>query len=278
LDWISTFAFRVRNLVRPLGNSMLGIPCPLMGNGMAIPWHALARIHLASSSIVEDLQMGIDLAVAGYSPAFNCEGLAIGILPASAQTAQAQRRRWEHGRLETIVRQVPRLAVEAGRQRRWDLLGMALDTAVPPLALVVILTSLLGLFALAIGLVAQLWWPTLVTVVSALQLIVAIGIAWLRFARDIPGIALLTVPLYVLRKLPMYAAFVWRRQRQWGRSDGRQPAPQGSSVHESVSRRVSSTSRQWLAPASWLRRSLNGVAARWLGLPGPWPTKSSHRS
>ena len=35
---VAEFAWRVRNWVRPLGLAALGLPCPLMGTGMAFPW------------------------------------------------------------------------------------------------------------------------------------------------------------------------------------------------------------------------------------------------
>jgi cellulose synthase/poly-beta-1,6-N-acetylglucosamine synthase-like glycosyltransferase len=218
-DLISAFAFRVRNLVRPLGQSVLGVPCQLMGNGMAIPWASLAKINLASANIVEDLQLGIDLAVAGYVPAFNLEGRVAGVLPASARAAQAQRRRWEHGHLATMLGQVPRLLAAAVRQRRGDLLWLALDTAVPPLALVVVLWGLAALLGLAVGSTLQVWWPTWTAAALALMLGSAIAVAWMRFASDIPGRAMFMVPAYVLRKVPMYAMFLWQRQQQWVRTD-----------------------------------------------------------
>ena len=36
---IAEFAWCVKNLVRPLGYANLGLPCQLMGTGMAFPWH-----------------------------------------------------------------------------------------------------------------------------------------------------------------------------------------------------------------------------------------------
>jgi cellulose synthase/poly-beta-1,6-N-acetylglucosamine synthase-like glycosyltransferase len=275
-DWISTFAFRVRNLVRPLGNSVLGIPCPLLGNGMAIPWPVLDRVSLATANIVEDVQLGIDLTIAGFAPCLVREGRVSGTLPASTRSASAQRRRWEHGRLATIVRQVPRLVVEAVRQQRWELLWMAFDTAVPPLALVVMLVSLLSVVAIALTVVGQLWWPALVSLSAALLLALAIGTAWRKFGRDIPGSALLVVPLYVLCKLPMYAAFVVQRQRQWVRTD-RQTSTCDASPLKRSPRSVSLPGPQSQLPAFALRWPRRGVLARWLGHAAPWPLKSSHR-
>ena len=37
---VAEFAWRVNNWVRPLGLAALGLPCQLMGTGMAFPWDA----------------------------------------------------------------------------------------------------------------------------------------------------------------------------------------------------------------------------------------------
>ena len=65
-DFISAFAFLIKNLVRPKGLANLGKPCLLTGSGMANPWSAIKQIQLANGNIAEDLQLGLDLVIAGY--------------------------------------------------------------------------------------------------------------------------------------------------------------------------------------------------------------------
>jgi cellulose synthase/poly-beta-1,6-N-acetylglucosamine synthase-like glycosyltransferase len=55
---IAEFAWVVKNQVRPLGCRRLGLPCQLMGTGMAFPWDVLREAPLASGHIVEDLRLG----------------------------------------------------------------------------------------------------------------------------------------------------------------------------------------------------------------------------
>ena len=64
-DSISALAFLVKNLVRPSGLKELGFPSLLTGTGMAFPWSVIREVSLASSNIVEDMQMSLDLAIAG---------------------------------------------------------------------------------------------------------------------------------------------------------------------------------------------------------------------
>src|SRR5205085_11222499 len=67
---LSAYAFRFKNVVRPLGLRRLGLPCLLTGSGMAVPWAILRNAPLASGNIVEDMRLGIDLALAGHPPLF----------------------------------------------------------------------------------------------------------------------------------------------------------------------------------------------------------------
>ena len=62
---IAAFAWIVKNRARPLGLLRLRLPCQLMGTGMAFPWGLLRDAPLASGHLVEDMQLGIDLAMAG---------------------------------------------------------------------------------------------------------------------------------------------------------------------------------------------------------------------
>ena len=63
----SALAFMVRSQVRQTGLARLGMPCLLGGTGMAFPWKALHGAPLASGNIVEDMQLGLDLAVSGFT-------------------------------------------------------------------------------------------------------------------------------------------------------------------------------------------------------------------
>ena len=120
----SAFAFQYKNLVRPLGLWRLGLPCLLTGAGMAFPWALLRGAALAHGNIVEDMQLGLDLAAAGCPPRFCPEARVRSEFPSSRKAAAGQRTRWEHGHLQTLLRQAPRLAAAALLRRRLDLLGL----------------------------------------------------------------------------------------------------------------------------------------------------------
>lgn len=197
---LAQFAWRVKNHVRPLGYLRLGLPCQLMGSGMAIPWGLVDAGLLASGEIVEDMALGLELARRGAPPLFCPEASVTSVFPATAAAAAQQRTRWEHGHLGLILR--------APRFVRADvkLIALLLDLCVPPLALLfLVLTALL---ALSWGFAFHL-----------LLLGAAVLLAWAAYSRDVLPLAKLAcAPLYAAAKLPLYVRFLRRRQVSWVRT------------------------------------------------------------
>ena len=219
-DSVSGLAFLVKNLVRPAGLTQFNLPCPLTGTGMAFPWSVIRTATLASGNIVEDMQLGIDLAIAGYAPLFCPSARVTGRLPQQAQAARSQRTRWEHGHLQTLVTQVPRLLGAAIAQTRLDLLAIGLDLSIPPLSLLV----MLWIAGLGVTLVAAVcgaaWLPAIGLAAAGLLILFAIVSGWAKYGRaTIPGKALLAVPFYMLWKIPLYLAALVRPQTQWVRTE-----------------------------------------------------------
>jgi cellulose synthase/poly-beta-1,6-N-acetylglucosamine synthase-like glycosyltransferase len=217
---VSALAWRVRNRVRPLGWHRVGVPCQLMGTGMAFPWPLLRDAPLASGNIVEDVQLGVDLALRGKPPLFEPAARVTSEFPAGDDAAAAQRRRWEHGNLSVMLQHGPRLLWAALRRGQLGLAAMAADLMVPPLALLVQVQ--IGLILLA-ALGAWLGAGTLalgITATALTLLVLSIFWAWHRAGRDIIGASelLFGAPAYMLRKLPMYFAFLWKRESTWVRA------------------------------------------------------------
>jgi cellulose synthase/poly-beta-1,6-N-acetylglucosamine synthase-like glycosyltransferase len=218
-DLISQCAVTIKNLVRPLGLARLGLPCPLAGSGMAFPWALIGECRLASGHIVEDMQLGIDLLLAGHAPLF-CPGARIdAALPGQQSAAKSQRRRWEHGHIQVLLSQTPRLLWSAIRRFSVESLGAALDLSVPPLSLLVLLWSLALSAALGAIALGTSWAPAAVLAAVGLAMASCVLAAWLRFASPQVSLrAVAAVPQYVLLKIPMYLAFLVARQQSWVRT------------------------------------------------------------
>lgn len=217
---IAEFAWLVKNWARPLGSQRLGLPCQLMGTGMAFPWTLISNANLANAELAEDMKLGIDLALAGHPPVFCLDALVTSRFPETARATATQRTRWEHGHLGMIARETPRLLGQTLARRDVRLLGLALDLTVPPLALLAALIALV--FGLAGGtFAAGLSALPFVLASTALGLLtLSVLLAWLGWGRRVLSFAaLLSVPLYVLSKAPVYLKFWTKRQKDWVRTE-----------------------------------------------------------
>jgi cellulose synthase/poly-beta-1,6-N-acetylglucosamine synthase-like glycosyltransferase len=219
-DRVSSWAFMVKNLVRPIGLAGVGMPVPLTGTGMAFPRAALAKVSLGSGNIVEDMQLGLDLALAGDAPRLCPQARVTGRFPRDGSTALGQRRRWEHGHLRTIIGQVPRLLWRGVTRGRLGAVAMALDLLVPPLSLLIVLLILASLAAALVALLTPVTWaPAIVLASSLVAVLACVFLAWLKFGRaTLPPRSLAAAITYVAWKLPMYCMFLIRPEKRWVRT------------------------------------------------------------
>src|SRR5215475_4740611 len=182
---VNLFAWRVKNWIRPLGLKLLGLPTQLFGTGMAFPLSLLLGRDLGNSRLAEDTALGLALASAGYPPLFVSEARIYSQFPVSEVGMEQQRQRWEKGHLDNIVDLVPGALAKSLRDRNLGLAALAIDMAVPPLSLLVLVTGvceILGGIAFGLGAsAAALAIPSL----STLLLVFGTSLAWTIVGRDV---------------------------------------------------------------------------------------------
>ncbi|HIK46462.1 MAG TPA: glycosyltransferase family 2 protein [Leptolyngbyaceae cyanobacterium M65_K2018_010] len=216
---ISAFAVKVKNLVRPLGLQRMGAPCLLTGTGIALPWDMAIAVDIASGHIAEDMKWGLDLALAGYAPTYLPTVQVTSRLPNDIGAAKVQRTRWEHGHLQIMGAYLPRLFGQALRQRRWDLLALALELSIPPLSLLVMIWASVTVITLLFALGAQIWLPLYMALVAGSALLGGVALAWSGFGRSELSLGqLVMIPAYLLWKIPLYVAFLIRPEQRWVRT------------------------------------------------------------
>jgi cellulose synthase/poly-beta-1,6-N-acetylglucosamine synthase-like glycosyltransferase len=210
------FAWTVKDLVRPLGWYRLGFPCQLAGSGMAFPWQIIRSTNLASSHLAEDLKQGLDLALIGKFPLFCPEAVVTSDVIAGGKVGGAQRARWEHGSLETAAHYLPLLLIRALKTRSLSLVAMAMDLAVPPLALLALLIGCYVFCAFAFLIFGGRPQPVLAACILCSLFSATIFLAWHRHGRELlPLRWLIFAPIYALVKIPLYVRFFFDRQREW---------------------------------------------------------------
>lgn len=210
---VSTFAFRVKNLVRQRGLQRIAGTCVLTGTGMAFPWDLFRDAPLATADSVEDLALGLRYVTAKTPPLLLDDTLVTSPSPPPGAAA-AQRTRWEHGFMTTALKVAPRMLGNGLRRLHWPSFWLGLHLLVPPLALLVMLgAAILGGLALFAPTTA-LWFGS----VYATALI-AVFVAWLSVGRAVlPSALLLKIPGYILWKLPIYLRLARGADRKWTRT------------------------------------------------------------
>ena len=146
--------------------------------------------------------MGIDLTLAGHPPILCPAARVTGIPPIGASATAQQRTRWEHGHLNAIVTQFPRLLVKGLLDGNVTTLAVALEISVPPTSFLVGSWFILSLAALGLaGWLHQLA-PAFVVAAGWVMLGAGVLLAWARFGHDLISFStMLSIPFYVLRKL-----------------------------------------------------------------------------
>ena len=226
---VASFAFRIKNWVRPLGLRVLNLPCQLMGTGMAFPWALINSVDLATGAAVEDLKLGLDLARTGHPPFFLPSAGISSQFPVSIRGAKSQRKRWEQGHLGMIMGTLPRLICESVWRRNFSLLVLCLDMAIPPLTLLAML-SIMMLLVTGLGFLFGL--PSTAFIISTSSLtayFIAIFFCWLKFGRDIlPTNSIPSVAFLCCWQASALSSHPGSRQRNAVDKNGSEPKQPGS--------------------------------------------------
>jgi cellulose synthase/poly-beta-1,6-N-acetylglucosamine synthase-like glycosyltransferase len=198
---LAEFAWRIKNDLRPNGYARLGLPCQLLGTGMALPWRLVDPEMFETGHLTEDLLVGLDLAIKGYSPRFFREASVTSYFPEAQRSLDQQKQRWVHGHLALISSHAPRLIYQALRRRDLGLLALAADLAVPPLGVLAVANIALLLMSLAWMASVGAGAPLAFAILSSALFALSLAAAWLVCGRDLIG-------LKELKQLPRHIIMV----------------------------------------------------------------------
>lgn len=217
---LMTLALGLFHVERSMARERLRLSCGLRGNGMGFTCALLREAPHRACSIVEDMEYGMALGLAGHRVHYVDEVQVLGEMPSSATAARSQRRRWEGGRFALARTHVPRLLGLAVKRRDPLLLDLAMDLIVPPLSYLA-LASLVGAvwsglaFSYGIGgRSAFVLWAT-----SAACLLVYVGRGWALSGVGARGfVDLARAPFYLLWKVSMLFERAQPAKEEWVRT------------------------------------------------------------
>jgi cellulose synthase/poly-beta-1,6-N-acetylglucosamine synthase-like glycosyltransferase len=215
-DKISQLAWVIKTLVRPLGSARLGLPCQLMGSGMALPFETARELNLATGHLAEDQKFAAELAMMGKAPFFCPQAHVLSQFPEGDSAKRQQRTRWQHGHLAIIGEFLLPMTARAISTGNLRLLAFTLDLCIPPL-------SLLVLLLLATAVTTSVWFaatgfaaPLIVSSASLACLAIATGASWWRLGREAVSLRELTaLPAYCLLRFASFLRYFVNRQIEW---------------------------------------------------------------
>lgn len=217
---LMTIALALFHRVRSEARERFALSCGLRGNGMCFTHSLLARVPHHASSVVEDLEYAIELAVAGVRVGYAGEASVYGEMPSSEHASRTQRERWEGGRSRLArTRGVPLLLL-ALRRRSAVLADIAIDLLVPPLSYLVVLTvGGVCLSVVATGLKLALPVAVLPWAVSGVAIAGYVVRGWQRSHTGLRGVAdLVWAPVYLVWKLVARLSRPGKGLDQWVRT------------------------------------------------------------
>ena len=203
---ISEFTWAVKNDIRARGMRVLGLGCHLQGSGMAFPVSTLKKHSLASSSIVEDLELGLSLALENSAALYFEPAKVYSFFPENKSGAESQRKRWEHGHM-SIIKKVPSLLLSSLKNGNGVALLMVIDAAIPPTILWLVTLASLSFIFSSLYLFSGFTVLLLVPFMFTLTLSLIAGI-WFTYGKAITSqIRLVDIAEFVASKLSVYRTF-----------------------------------------------------------------------
>lgn len=134
--------------------------------------------------------------------------------------AASQRKRGEHGYIGMIVQEGLPLLFKGIRTANIEMIAMALDLCVPPVALLFLLSGLFAIVSAGLMLATNAYFPWAYGVIQFLLLSTFVMISWFKHGSKIlPFFELLAyAPVYAISKIQLYAKFFVNRQIEWVKS------------------------------------------------------------
>ena len=217
---LAEFAWRIKNELRPKGYALLGLPCQLLGSGMALPWGLVDPAVFATGHVTEDLRIGLEYAAKGCPPRFAHEVSVVSEFPHNRSGQTGQKKRWVHGHLALIASHAPPLIWRALRRADVGLLALAADLLTPPLGLLIAFNAGALAVAMAFAALAGAALPLFLALCANCLLALSLLIAWRLYGRDLIGWnELMLAPAHILDVIRIGAGFVKGDRSAWVRAE-----------------------------------------------------------
>jgi 1,2-diacylglycerol 3-beta-glucosyltransferase len=213
-------AFTLFHGVRSRARERLGVSAGLRGNGMMFEAKLLREMPHDAFSIVEDVEYGIRLGLAGHRVHYAGEAQVFGQMVGAEAASRSQRRRWEGGRMQLVRQHAGHLLAAGLRERSPVILDLAADLLVPPLTYVALaVIAGVSLSAAWVTLGHGAWWSAAPWCASLLLFATYVvrGV-WLAGVGPRAVLDLMWAPVYMVWKVALALRASPSREREWVRT------------------------------------------------------------
>jgi 1,2-diacylglycerol 3-beta-glucosyltransferase len=218
VESLSYLGFVATRLLRYRGRSNLGWSSNLLGNGMCFARGILERFGWSATSILEDVEFGMQLQLAGIRVAFAEEAVVYAEIPGTFKAAANQRGRWDLGKMQVTRRYLPRLLAAALAKGDLRCLDAALELAVPPFP-ILIAVMVLG-FAAFFSLGGPAWGAVAWLAVAAEMAVFTVLCLVIAKARPRVYLSLLWAPFFLAWRIVLMIRDIFeKKHRQWVKTD-----------------------------------------------------------
>jgi hypothetical protein len=179
----SHLAMRFKYIVRALGLSRLTGLCYLTGTTVALPWSLTYNLRVTDDEPVDEAQLGLELTVAGNPPLLVPHAWVNRPWRQRSQQAGLYQSSLEASYFRTLLSHVPRLFCQGVARGRPDVVGLAVDLAIPPLPLMAAVWLLTLTAALACVPFGATAWPALLLMLGGGGLFLSVTAGWFFHCR-----------------------------------------------------------------------------------------------
>ena len=210
---LSAFAWWIRNHVRATGAMTMGIPCQLMGSGMAFPSNVFKKIDFSSNALAEDLQIGLQLSQLKHFPIYLSSSKVISYLPTTTEASDVQKTRWVHGHIAAMFDIAFPTLAKSLIQHNWRCFWQSIDALFPPITLTV---PVLAVMILLTALIPGTALPFILFSVSLTLVTSGLCIAYLSDDnRYVDTNDLFKIPFLMIKMFYIPISYFVNKQTSW---------------------------------------------------------------
>jgi len=208
-------AFNVFNHLLPAGHNRIGGTAGLRGNGMAFRVEILKKYGWPSYSAVEDAEFSLNLLLDKVLVHYNPDAIVRSEMPVTGKQAETQRMRWEADKYKISKKYFPLMVRALSTTHRICYFDAIMSLITPPLALLIIGLVFLSMVTLFIN-------SKILPLTGFCFILITIYVfsgQIMKKASFKVWCSLLTAPLYILWKIPVYIKLIKNRSdKKWIRT------------------------------------------------------------